>query len=1111
MNYEQFEARQLLATVGLPAGPVQTVSVHDVMIEYLANETDTSYLQQNGSDVRLVATEQNGHSTSSLFQQTVDGIPVHDAFVTVVNGKDAGSYDVYDRAESNLPSTSVANPMINGSFAEQIAASELSTARDYSLSSELVWFGSGIDAQLAWQVDTILDLPGAERSNADYETIIDADTGAVLEHGQPGEYVYQLLNNPESEHGVFPRIVINDTVGPAGSRAYAAPFDAVGALTLGCTGTLIAPDAFISARHCGVGVGDTVAFGDNSNSPDYVATVQSVSLPDGNGSLLDGGDVVLVRFTQPVPSNVATPMRFIDATNDLVGQVAATIGYGFNGVGSSGHGFSADGFRWGGENIIDVYGSPASASGSNIISTDFDDGSNGSNTIPSSSSSPLANEATTAPGDSGGPVLVQDQTGEWLIAGVLSGGTSSTSVYGDISWWTGTSIYRSQIEAWGGEFSDGNDALGNVILDASAYADGDTINVTVNDSNGMNPLNVTLTTTSGDSETITLSGAGGNQFTGSIALAEAGASANDGTLQGAGGDTITVEYMDPDDGNGGSQTVSDTATITIASGGGIIAGVDFGASGSTPANWLNVGGGSNTTFNDLGGEDGGTTTFDLQVQELGGGSWDDFAVTPAASTIPQHSNALGGIEGQIYTGGDSLRLTYSDLTPGANYEIYVMSAEGFFSSIQQQVTISGAGAPVSFAQNFNIDQLFINDQLGDSSRNLSEYAQIITADAGGQIVIDVDPIAGTDDVVLAGVAIAEVISNETNTIGEAGTVSFDDDWVTVNLNNTFADPVVVVGPISTAGGDPSKVRVRNVTANSFQVRVQEYNYRDGNHVVETAGYVVMERGTHELEDGTVIVAGSADIDHNWENVSFGSAFSSSPVVMSQQVTDNGSDATVTRQRNVSSSGFEYRLQEEEAADDTHLVETVDYIAIEQGAGTAGGAMYEAAATPDAVTHRNFTQNFASSFGSAPVFLAAMQTTDGLDTASIRYRTLGAGSSTFYVAEEKSANNEIAHTAEVVGYFALDAGAITGVTQSSRSLPASGDNLVNAVLDREFSELAGIGGVNEIRENGSTTENAIGLAGSFDISDQSDIDRVFADAADEDAAGFDLTELDILPV
>ncbi|MEZ6093157.1 MAG: PEP-CTERM sorting domain-containing protein [Pirellulaceae bacterium] len=42
--------------------------------------------------------------------------------------------------------------------------------------------------------------------------------------------------------------------------------------------------------------------------------------------------------------------------------------------------------------------------------------------------------------------------GEWVIAGVLSGGTTATSVYGDISWWTGVAPYRADIEAAGGVF-----------------------------------------------------------------------------------------------------------------------------------------------------------------------------------------------------------------------------------------------------------------------------------------------------------------------------------------------------------------------------------------------------------------------------------------------------------------------------------------------------------------------------------------------------------------------------------------------------------------------------------------------------------------------------------
>jgi hypothetical protein len=420
---------------------------------YLAGQESTSYMLLGESRIEPADADRHTPAGAVVFQKYVEGLPLHGARLFVVENPDGTVAQVIDDSTANLVLRR--GPVrVTERVAVDVAEGFLPRAIDSA--AQQVWFRKGDEAVLAWEVTTSLADRGEPASPTHFETVIDAATGVVLSERQIDTKTY-APGSPEAADGVFPRIVINNTIGAQGSRDYAAPFDPVVRVG-GCTGTLIAPNVVLSARHCGIGSGTLVRFGDNSNSPTFEVTVQSSQLPAGSGSLLDGGDVSIHVLNSAVPANIATPVRLIDETDALEGMVCATIGYGFNGLGSSGHGFSSDGFRWGGENIIDAYGSPASAGGSNIISTDFDNGTSAANTIPSSSQVGVQFEATTAPGDSGGPVMVQFG-GEWVIAGVLSGGTTNTSVYGDISWWTGTAIFRSAIESAGGSFVTGLEIL----------------------------------------------------------------------------------------------------------------------------------------------------------------------------------------------------------------------------------------------------------------------------------------------------------------------------------------------------------------------------------------------------------------------------------------------------------------------------------------------------------------------------------------------------------------------------------------------------------------------------------------------------------------------------
>jgi hypothetical protein len=266
--------------------------------------------------------------------------------------------------------------------------------------------------------------------------------------------------------------------------------------------------------------------------------------------------------------------------------------------------------------------------------------------------------------------------------------------------------------------------------------------------------------------------------------------------------------------------------------------------------------------------------------------------------------------------------------------------------------------------------------------------------------------------------------------GEVGRVSVNqsdsDHWHHVSLINTYVDPVVIMQPPSRNGGHPSTIRLRNVSPTAFEFQIDEWDYLDGGHISETISYLVMDAGVFELEDGTRVEAGKHQVNHEFTAVTLSQAFALSPVVLSQTQTSNDGAAVVTRQRNVSVSGFELRLQEQEANDPAHAYETVGYIAIEPGTGLFGNTAYEAFTTSDNVTHTWFTIDFVQSY-TDPVFIAGVHSFDGGDPVALRSANLGPTGVQIFMEEEQSRDAETNHTTEVAAYIVFDhPGSLFGV-------------------------------------------------------------------------------------
>ncbi|NCQ88740.1 MAG: type I secretion C-terminal target domain-containing protein, partial [Alphaproteobacteria bacterium] len=264
-------------------------------------------------------------------------------------------------------------------------------------------------------------------------------------------------------------------------------------------------------------------------------------------------------------------------------------------------------------------------------------------------------------------------------------------------------------------------------------------------------------------------------------------------------------------------------------------------------------------------------------------------------------------------------------------------------------------------------------------------------------------------------------------IGQAGQVTTNQtssaQWHTITFDATILSPVIKLAINTTNDDAPVTLRVRNVTNTGFEWQMDEYEYLDGIHGTETISWLAIAAGTHTLDDGTIIQAGTTTAtNNNFTTVTFNAAFESAPVVMSQIMTTNEADAAVLHNRNRSATGFQLQIEEQESFGTAHATETIGWIAIDNGGSATTGIISNE--TPNNVNHNFSTINFGSSFpASTPVVLIDTQTENGGNPQIARGQNLTSSSIQVNIDEEQSNDSETTHVNEVVGYYALTAGLI----------------------------------------------------------------------------------------
>ena len=167
--------------------------------------------------------------------------------------------------------------------------------------------------------------------------------------------------------------------------------------------------------------------------------------------------------------------------------------------------------------------------------------------------------------------------------------------------------------------------------------------------------------------------------------------------------------------------------------------------------------------------------------------------------------------------------------------------------------------------------------------------------------------------------------------GETGKVSTDEKWVTVNLNGSYTNPVVVAFVATMVGSDPALAQVRNIGSSSFDLSLQEFDSDDGGHYDEEIHYVVLEEGTYQV-GGKTLIAGTESVSTylngsaTQHTVSTG--LSNYKVVAMPQSQDSTYVVGVEVDRN--SNSFDVGFMPEESKDHSgnYINGTIGYIVLE---------------------------------------------------------------------------------------------------------------------------------------------------------------------------------------
>jgi hypothetical protein len=261
-------------------------------------------------------------------------------------------------------------------------------------------------------------------------------------------------------------------------------------------------------------------------------------------------------------------------------------------------------------------------------------------------------------------------------------------------------------------------------------------------------------------------------------------------------------------------------------------------------------------------------------------------------------------------------------------------------------------------------------------------------------------------------------------------------WTNVELSNTYTSMVVVAIPNYDNNCDPTVVRIRNASGDSFDVRVDPAGGSTESGL--DVHYMVCEEGVFTVAtDGVKMEAVKytstvTDRKGSWsgQSQSYSNSYTS-PVVLGQVMTYNDTDHSVFWCRGSSqgnppdSSNLYTGKMVGEDTDTTRENETIGYIVIEAGSGTIDDIDYVAGVGSDTVCGVTNSPPYSYSLSGLTGPVAAIASAAGMDGNDggwpILYGSTPVTSSTLNLAADEDIINdsERNHTTEQIAYIVFD--------------------------------------------------------------------------------------------